>query len=594
MGFLDFITKALGGDESDNTTASNVDLAIGESRKEGIFKAYIPNFLYRPPYGMPRRVNTPLLKELAKNAYIFPVIKTICDEVVCTPWDVRVKEEFMDEGVDYSEDINQIKKFLRNPNGNAQSFEHILRQVVTDILETDSGVIVKVFNEQGKLQHLFGRDGSLFLMNPDIYGYIGNRKDFVPPMPDAFTVSNVDFEKPTQLQMEMINTYDVLFKEDAAYFQYGWTAGSMPVPFGKREIIYFMQNPRGDSIYGRSPLEILNHIILTLIYGSEFNLDFYLNNNMPEGVIALLGAKQEQIKNFRERFESQFQAAKDVFGNKRKKFFKFPIVNTKPEFVTFTPKPQEMEILGQQEWFTKIVWAAFGVTAAEMGWTESVNKASAEQEVKVSKRKAIKPILSLISYHLNTQLMNEFFDKGYDEFDEIPLEFVFDEYDAEEDKTQHDILEQEIRMGVKTPEMAAKELGINVEELKKHKEEQEAKEAEKFEREAGFRFGGNNQNNQEPPKKKEEEKEKKEDFKAIETKPFAGYANFDACVRDNQDKNDPKAYCAEIMRKVEGKAEDKEQKDIRKDIDSYIDDVEKDLLEAVELISEDEIEQSGV
>lgn len=33
--------------------------------------------------------------------------------------------------------------------------------------------------------------------------------------------------------------------------------------------------------------------------------------------------------------------------------------------------------------------------------------------------------------------------------------------------------------------------------------------------------------------------------------PFAGYANFDACVAANSDKDDPEAYCATIMRAVE-------------------------------------------
>ena len=41
----------------------------------------------------------------------------------------------------------------------------------------------------------------------------------------------------------------------------------------------------------------------------------------------------------------------------------------------------------------------------------------------------------------------------------------------------------------------------------------------------------------------------------IEGKPFAGYDNFDDCVSKNQDKGNPKAYCADIMRKVEGKEE---------------------------------------
>lgn len=35
-------------------------------------------------------------------------------------------------------------------------------------------------------------------------------------------------------------------------------------------------------------------------------------------------------------------------------------------------------------------------------------------------------------------------------------------------------------------------------------------------------------------------------------KPFAGYRNFAQCVRQNQDKKNPEAYCAVIMRSVEG------------------------------------------
>jgi hypothetical protein len=37
-------------------------------------------------------------------------------------------------------------------------------------------------------------------------------------------------------------------------------------------------------------------------------------------------------------------------------------------------------------------------------------------------------------------------------------------------------------------------------------------------------------------------------------KPFANYTDFDDCVAQNQDKGDPKAYCASIKENVEGKA----------------------------------------
>lgn len=36
--------------------------------------------------------------------------------------------------------------------------------------------------------------------------------------------------------------------------------------------------------------------------------------------------------------------------------------------------------------------------------------------------------------------------------------------------------------------------------------------------------------------------------------PFAGYEDFDDCVRQNQDKSDPEAYCAAIQREAEGES----------------------------------------
>ena len=37
--------------------------------------------------------------------------------------------------------------------------------------------------------------------------------------------------------------------------------------------------------------------------------------------------------------------------------------------------------------------------------------------------------------------------------------------------------------------------------------------------------------------------------------PFAGYKNFADCVAKNKSKSNPKAYCATIQRKAEGKKE---------------------------------------
>jgi len=506
--------KALSTEEANINEQSGL---TGVRKDDDIFKAYIPNFLYKPPFGMPRRDNTVLFKKMAKNPYIFSIIKTLCDEATTNLWEVKVKEEFIKEeeddnqesGEQYKDKIKEITKFLKNPNGNDESFQHILRQLLTDLLETDSAVLVKVFNAGGELKQMFSRDASLFLKNTDIYGYLGNRADFVMPLPDGFTGVSIDFGgTPTVSQQQIMKQYSLLYKEQAAYFQYGWTAGSMPIPFGKREIIYMMQMPRADSIYGTSPIGRLVDIILNLIYGAEFNLDFYTNNNMPDGAIQLLGANRDGIKAFRENMESQFKFTDDL-GNKRKRFYKHPISTTEVKFTPFTFTSKDMEVLAQQKWFTKIMWMCFGVNADEMGFTEDSNKSDGENQIKNFKRKAIKPILDVIAYHLNTQLLTEFFDNA-DPCD-VPVEFVFDEYDVGEDIQKHTLFEQQIRMGIKTPMMVAKELGIDTVELQG--EMDKAKE----EAQEGMEFESNLNNNGEEDKKENNFKkdDKKKEEKAL-------------------------------------------------------------------------------
>jgi len=544
-------------------------VAIAEAKTGDIFKAYIPNFLYKPPYGMPRKVNVTYLKNLAKNPYIFSVIKTLCDEATSVGWEIVVKEEFNEDGDKYEEDIQRVTDFFDDPNGNDQSFEHILRKLITDMYELDSGVIVKIFNLAGEFTQMYGRDGGTFLMNPDIYGYMGNKADYVPPLPSGFMSLPVNLSgTPTPGMQQLIQQYNALYREQAAYFQYGWTAGSMPVPFGKREIIYMMMNPRGDSIYGRSPIEVLEEVIMNLIYGVDYNLDFYTNNNMPEGAIQLMGAQPDQLKAFRENFENQFKFT-DELGKKRKRFFKVPLSTTEIKFTQFQLNPADMDIIAQQQWFTKILWMCFGVTADEMGFTENSNRAVGEQQTKVFKRKAIKPLLHVIEYHLNSQLVPEFFTKAGEELadpKDVPVEFRFKTYDFEEDQEKHNILEQEIRMGIKTPIMVAKELGIDVDELVKEKEEEMKKQAE-IDGQAGVP-GGEDGNNF----KKDGDKDSKGDDLAKEKEKAKrkGVAGNKALPGAEPQKKE-------------------EVKNPLGEIDDYIDGIGEQLQEAVDKIPENDL-----
>lgn len=486
--FKNFVEKAFFSGAAVNAKEPEPQMGWGVGTlSTDIFKAYIPWFLYKPPYGFPRRVNVIQLRTLAKNPYVFSVIKTLQDEVSAVRHDIFLKEDCAQDGQEIDEEAKmQIKNFFRHPNKNGESFEQLIRSWVRDICEVDSGVGVKVFNLKGEFSQLFARDGGTILKNPDIYGYIGDRVDIVVPptrtlltggLPGDVEKSVLEsFEKGTDYANFFRNQqYDDLYREKAAYFQYGWTAGARPVPFGKREIVYMMANPRTDSIYGRSPIEILHDTILTLVYGGEYNLDFYLNNNTPAGFMSVEGASTEQLKAWREQLQSQFMM-EDNYGNTKKKHFKSVFTNLPVKHVPIQLTSKDMEVIEQQKWFTKLVWSCFGVTPTEMGFTEDVNKAVAVVDDKVVKRKAVRPLLSVLQYHINTFIMPEF---GHPE-----LEFRFIDYDLDEDLKQHQLYEAQIRMGLKSAnEIRTEELGLEELELKGPEEEQEGSDEDEDEKE---------------------------------------------------------------------------------------------------------------
>ena len=283
----------------------------------------------------------------------------------------------------------------------------------------------------------------------------------------------------------------------------------MPIPYGKREVIYMMDNPRADSVYGVSPIQILADIILTLVFGANYNLDFYNNSNMPEGVLQLIGAQAGELKAFKKRFENPFREKDPVTGFMRKVGFKMPITNRDFKFTTFQLPAREMQILEQQSWFTKIVWMCFGISADDMGFTEDSNKAVSQSQSKKFAKKASRPILQIIRGRIDQEIIPE--------FDTDELQFVWDTFDIDEALKKATLHETQIRMGVKTAEMVAEEWDVNVEELKKQKEENAQNEIEKEKQMIDI----NNPESEDPKEKedKEDKNPKKPELKAKD--PFA-------------------------------------------------------------------------
>ena len=456
-------------------------------QNDALLKSPSPTYLIRPPFGVPMSKNIQAIRQVSRNAYVFSATQTISDEIAASEWEIVQDEKFnvSDEALD------EVHKFFDNPNGNDETFSQILRKLVPDILEVDAGVLVKSFNFEaftpttrltpgklrgGKMVQIFAKDGGSFLVNPDIFGYFGNRAEFVAPFMALPSITQQTVQRlndavlgrlpsaPSprgQLQSlggferqypQLHQLYSAHFLNHAAYFQYPNRNAQLPIPFGRREVVYMMRNPRTDTHYGRGAVEMLVDIIYTLVYGSKFNLDMYLNSNMPEGVLQVVGGIAGDIKRLREQMNKTVRG-KDELGNLRRIFFKIPMTSAEVKWNPFTFTPREMEVIAQQSWFIKLLWACFGVNASEMGFTEDSNRATEHVQSQVVKRKVINPLLKLFMDYINMKITPEFGVPG--------VTFRFKDFDLQEAHSKMDLAAKEVSLGIRSRRDVAEERGID-------------------------------------------------------------------------------------------------------------------------------------
>lgn len=428
-------------EEEKNKPGDGAVSAMEQSR-EGQPKAYIPNFFYKPPFGYPRYKDLSYYRVLAGSVYVDMVETAIIDEVCSVEWDIVAEDKAGNEVPGKEKEIEKVQAFFENPNTNpGESWNTITRMMLPDLLEINSGILVKTFNAFGEMVEIVARNGSAFTKNPDVYGMFTHRADLIL-MKNIYDEGDKTYTPENGYPLLQGSLTQDEAREDGAYFQYGFNTGARPVPFGKREIIWLEKKVRTDDIYGRSAMEVLAKTVQTLIYAVEHNLEYFSDNSIPPGVLGLEGMNTDDLKAFGQQWVESQKKSDDI-GQWKKAFHKLAIVNRMPKFERLGFTNQELQIIEQQKWWSTLVWGAFGMTATEMGFTQEA-KGSANQIVQTdaAKRKIIYPLLRLMEYYWNTLIIPEFGFEG--------IRFKYKIFDVNEETKKWELYKLQTENDMKT------------------------------------------------------------------------------------------------------------------------------------------------
>lgn len=534
--------------------AAIVVTTLNEPTRQGIHKAYAPQFLYRPPFGFPRASNLAYIRHLAEQPYVQMCIETIVDELCAIDWSIRIKEEARDKWRDedgsilpeMKERIEHVRNFFTNPNENHESFKDVfIRMPVRDMLEVGNGVLIKVFNLKEELVAVVAKDAVAFTKNPDAYGMFGSRDDIILSKRVSATEGEGWATEPFTGIPTVLNNHAAV-RQNAAYFQYGWMTASRPVPFGKREIIWLDKEKRTDDYYSKGPVQLLYETLQLLMYSIRSDLDYFNNNNTPRSIIGFEGANTEEIRAFVQQLKTE-GLEKDEFDEWRRNLHKTLFTNFSPRIERIELTSQELQLIEKQKWYTKMAWSMFGVTPTELGYTEDA-KGQANQIVqsRVFRKKAINPLLDDLQTAYTHQIIGAEFAREDEAYGD--LEFAFDMFDVDEERNRQELRKLQLET-IYTPNELRMEEGL--EPL----EDEAADHLKSTPSQTAVNIRGFQERMEEAEETGQARKVPESEGKAMpEGKPFSGYSNFDECVRKNRDKEDPEAYCAEIQRQTEGKA----------------------------------------
>ena len=262
-------------------------------------------------------------------------------------WDIVAAED--DDDTDYKDVIRPLKKEFKNIGGYRVRFRELVDTMVDDLLVLDALALYKRPNMGGSLYSLQPVDAATIVLEVS--------EDGGTPMPP-----------------------------ETAYRQF--IRGKQVAEFTADEMYYEMMNSRTYTPYGLSPLESLVLGVSSALKSDVYNLHMLTEGNIPEGFFGVPDDwTPDQIKEFQALWDAAL--AGDTRATSKLKF-----VPSGKGATGYTPalKPEDMKYKELQEWLMKKTCMLFEVQPQELGFTDTVNKATGEVQQSIGLNSGLKPL----------------------------------------------------------------------------------------------------------------------------------------------------------------------------------------------------------
>ena len=368
----------------------------------GLRRGRVPEHIESPIKGKPRSTNPLGLRKLAKSGTVQSNVGAILGDMEDIPWSVVPIDEDADpdDGV-----IEAAEENLRDLNPNPETFDDVAQMMGRDLLEVGNCAAVQSFEIDDRAV------------------------EAIPYDPSSFTA---DWDQNRVIQ---------------GFFQYpnAEQRWGDPTSFERDEVIWGVWNPTTTraGFYGYSPVEIVERFI-NIMGGLVDKEVKELEEGMPSGLISLVGDEwsSENYSNFKTYWKNEVKGEQ----------IKHPIAEGDAKFEPFNMTYKELQVLDRQQWYSKLVAAAFRVPVSETGLAigQEMTRATDVSQRQKYKKRALGSLLSAIEdlftyQHLHRWFSEDIrlrFDPGRDLMERAELSKIEGRYVRQGIKTINEIREE--------------------------------------------------------------------------------------------------------------------------------------------------------
>lgn len=381
--------------------------------------------------GIPRRDDLFAIRLLGQTTQIEWLKDIIKNQVASTDFQVNpVTEEDEEPDELQVEAAEAVEEFLEGGfNTDNQSFDDLLKIILDDLLDFNSGVIELVPDQQGKLQQMIARDGLTFTKNVQETGLL--------PPPSSGEPAYYQFSPAAHTQSLTSNRDGIDLRNSeilrrVQQLPYSRFFGRETKEFSRSQIAWFSESPNSHDPYGRGKTQKVKKAAEIMINGDEHRNRFFLDNEFHKG---FLNVSTDVSQKDKEKIKRRF---KQNAGNEHE----MQVIGAEnAQYVSIDPEPEKMQFLESQKWYTRLVISAYGLNDVEAGFLEDANKGISDDAKRKIFRQTTEPLLSMIERKFNNIILPKM--REYEAVDG-QIRFEFKPQNKFLETLENEIIDQEL------------------------------------------------------------------------------------------------------------------------------------------------------